>query len=540
MDSLLIAVGDTVEREVMYVYATEPIYCYQHTAAGRDYSTTSPTSPGRHEISAALIPSMFSISQNVIAFVAADTSSFAYPSERGGDNTIFLVFQEGCESAFTIRIDDTSYGYDPDDPDASLVPLPNDSLFRITTVDPKDIPFPLSGAGVVTGEAAKWKYAIVTLPKAAAKNLVTISNDQSDFSLGYFNNGRATAAYGYLSGYGPWEFDPDTIWRCPGTTNTILTGGYCLSYDWTLPDGSHQNTSSITATKPGMYILDMNRDRTHAIGTCWVLDLTFDPKITYSDWIETYDSQIFDVKVQGTAGSHLVELEWTFEGGKPSSSTLQNPTVQWNTSGTKQVTLHLVAEAFDGIYGVRCDTTVVFEIYVHQTPFETALIKRLIELPAFEGVRSSPPPGRHYVNSRQDYTIEFVPVSRNYSLENIAVTSGSVYQDVLGGMLLVRNADGTVSVTFRYVLEPLLVNLTGVLYVDIPDANADIDKNAIWSNENRMYVRTAQAGVLKVYTLIGQLYKQQEVVAGETSIPLPKGMYFVTLNDEVRQKIVIK
>jgi hypothetical protein len=35
---------------------------------------------------------------------------------------------------------------------------------------------------------------------------------------------------------------------------------------------------------------------------------------------------------------------------------------------------------------------------------------------------------------------------------------------------------------------------------------------------------------LYVYTLSGQLYKRQQIVEGETLLPLPKGMYVVVVD----------
>jgi hypothetical protein len=44
-----------------------------------------------------------------------------------------------------------------------------------------------------------------------------------------------------------------------------------------------------------------------------------------------------------------------------------------------------------------------------------------------------------------------------------------------------------------------------------------------------------------IYTLTGQTYKQQKVAGGgRAAIPLPSGMYIVTLDDGLRQKVIIR
>jgi len=131
---------------------------------------------------------MYSISQQRIDFY-----------EVGGaneQNYIFLVFQDGCEGEFDFFEDGVAM-----------------SPFM---VHPQTIPFPI---GLPT---ANWKYAIVDI--GITSRMITVKNDCSPFSLGYFNGGVGTASYGYISGFGSMSLPFDTLWRCPDSEGSGCGG----------------------------------------------------------------------------------------------------------------------------------------------------------------------------------------------------------------------------------------------------------------------------------------------------------------------------
>jgi len=66
-----------------------------------------------------------------------------------------------------------------------------------------------------------------------------------------------------------------------------------------------------------------------------------------------------------------------------------------------------------------------------------------------------------------------------------------------------------------------------------------VENGSVWTSGENLYVRTAKACTVSVYTLPGQLIRQQAVGAGETAIPLPQGIYFVKTGDMTR-KIFVK
>jgi hypothetical protein len=71
-----------------------------------------------------------------------------------------------------------------------------------------------------------------------------------------------------------------------------------------------------------------------------------------------------------------------------------------------------------------------------------------------------------------------------------------------------------------------------------PSASED----KIWSSGSDLYIRTSKPGaIIRIYTPEGILHRQQTALtAGETRIKLPPGIYIVTLNSNLGQKVMIE
>ena len=206
---------DTIKTDVVYVEANNPIYCYQRT--------------GYNEQGAALLPSMYSISQHQITFLQVSAQ------EQKG----FVVYKTGTHNDFTITYGGTTYL------------LSNSPVQTLT---------PIAVPGI-----AEWSVLRFNLPPLAGtlgnvNQVMTLSNPQSKFSLGYIGanvSPNTMTFYGYLSQFGKLSF-ADTIYMCEDSVK--LDAGYALSYDWTLPDGTHRNTSTIMAADTGVYSVTVNLD----------------------------------------------------------------------------------------------------------------------------------------------------------------------------------------------------------------------------------------------------------------------------------------
>jgi hypothetical protein len=297
----------------VFVEANNPIYCYQRT--------------GYNEQGAALIPSMYSIAENKISYFQI-TAEY----ERA-----FVVFKTGTQSNFKI-----SYG------------ATKNATLSVGTV--------INIPGIT-----EWECARFDLPTAANNQVVTIENLQSAFSLGYISANSSSAvmtSYGYLSGFGDFKFPNKTIYKCSGSSVT-LTGGYAANYKWTYPDGTVSAgtaLSSITATQPGRYILEMDQGSASTLkDTCYVNNIYFEAAIQQTPAVV---GEITGTPVQFSVNMNQISglsrtYSWSFPGCTPTTSTVASPSVTWSNIANKNVSLTLSYTATDGSV---CDTTLTYQI----------------------------------------------------------------------------------------------------------------------------------------------------------------------------------
>ena len=163
--------------------------------------------------------------------------------------------------------------------------------------------------------------------------------------------------------------------------------------------------------------------------------------------------------------------------------------------------------------------------YHPNTP-STDLVHSVI-IGTYPNVTTYPGTGLHYIKSQRDFQMTLTP-AKGYSLKYIQVKTGSKKRDEeQGGIRMTHNADGTVTLVFPKVTEPLNIQLTGVS----PVANVSIDHGyALRTEDGALHIRTAQATDVQVYSLTGQPVHRARIAEGEISIPLAQGVYIVTLD----------
>ena len=104
-------------------------------------------------------------------------------------------------------------------------------------------------------------------------------------------------------------------------------------------------------------------------------------------------------------------------------------------------------------------------------------------------------------------------------------------------MLITHHADGTVTVHFRHVIDPLKVKLSGVS----PVSNVSVEQSdEVWSSNGLLYVRTSAPKDVRVYSLTGQLLHRLEGFSGERSLRLSRGVYIVKLGTDTVRKVVVR
>jgi len=301
----------------VYVKADKPVYCYQLG--------------GEVELGLALLPSIYAIAQKKVSYyqvlAARQMGTLVFRTGKGGD---FNITYNGTTSALSIGT-------------------------------------PINVPGM-----SDWQCARFNLPTTVSNDIVTIENTESAFIFGYIAaNMPASTCYGYFSTYGDFEFENDTTYKCANASMT-LDAGYAKSYYWTLPDGSHPTTSTVTVapTATGKYTVVLDQDPRQVIATTVVMNY---PAITQSLTnvsICSGATNTFNMPVP-TGGSTPYTYQWE-------QSTDNNSWV--NASGTNTTQTYTTPALTSDIYYRRvvtdaCGTThtsASAKVTVATTPVQTS------------------------------------------------------------------------------------------------------------------------------------------------------------------------
>lgn len=290
-----------------YIRTTQPVYCMHQSATGT-------------EVGGALLPSLYSISGRRITFVKGTLST----------NAMFLVFRQSAEKGFT---------------------LDGESLT-------------VSGTSVGFGD---WMYAKVDLiNNSGREEICTVANSEGSFALGYFNGTvTGTSLYGYLSAFGTFSFENDTIYACH---SYIFDAPYAQKYDWTVPEGvTITNSSRLETTKSGLYILKVNQDPYEITDTTYLKVQNFRHILNAPDQLLENKSYHFSIELnpQKDKDNYFkAKYEWKFfddenAGSTPiATSTDAVVPVSYSTPGNKNISLQIWNE------DANCDTIITRTITV--------------------------------------------------------------------------------------------------------------------------------------------------------------------------------
>ena len=105
-------------------------------------------------------------------------------------------------------------------------------------------------------------------------------------------------------------------------------------------------------------------------------------------------------------------------------------------------------------------------------------------------------------------------------------------REVLRG---VKNANGEYEYVIRIVQQEIILSFG-------PDvvSNMSVDGTAVWSHGETIYIRVEREDIASVYSVAGQLVRRVELPEGDTSIPMQRGVYVVTLKDGSVHKVIVK
>ncbi|MEO8146004.1 MAG: aryl-sulfate sulfotransferase [Bacteroidia bacterium] len=139
----------------------------------------------------------------------------------------------------------------------------------------------------------------------------------------------------------PWSFHrPLLSCNKQGSNNYIVTSANYSSYLWS----TGATTASIQITTPGTYYVDVPYGEGFIRSEDFVVT-DIDSLACYEEFNADFNANVTSVcknsivNFTELSGGNATSWQWSFPGGTPSSSALQNPSVQYPAAGTYSVTL---------------------------------------------------------------------------------------------------------------------------------------------------------------------------------------------------------
>ena len=167
-------------------------------------------------------------------------------------------------------------------------------------------------------------------------------------------------------------------------------------------------------------------------------------------------------------------------------------------------------------------------------------VNHKVKIAAADGIVIAPMKDIYYVAANQDYTFEVY----GQEGEELDITTKNPHYAINKGIKIVPTSERTWDVTISKVSTNL------ELFIDYKSrtesgeggdngesGNATVEKDAIWAAGGTLYVKTGTPGTLSIYTITGQLYKQ-EAISDSYTLSMPKGIYIVQLNGKA-YKVVL-
>jgi hypothetical protein len=176
-----------------------------------------------------------------------------------------------------------------------------------------------------------------------------------------------------------------------------------------------------------------------------------------------------------------------------------------------------------------------------QSISDPTINRQIIFQPLPEGITRDPGVGTDtdpiWVSSGSSFEFALtVPADREPVVQTDRVVDGSVET-------LIGTADESVPDRYIFVIRSIRQNINITVTSKIKSGsvgNLAGNGNKVWAFGGNLNVRTEKATTVSVYNLVGVLCKQQQIAAGEVTIPLSTGVYIVKLKDGRAYKVVVK
>ena len=158
-------------------------------------------------------------------------------------------------------------------------------------------------------------------------------------------------------------------------------------------------------------------------------------------------------------------------------------------------------------------------------------LSHTVTMPETSGVKTTPGKGIWSVPARGNFRF-----SATYSGQKpLVVRTNRMFngqQEVLAGIL---NSNGE----YEYIVPGIQQEVTLTFGPDAV-ANELLKGTAVWSHGEMIYIRVDRADIASIYSVAGQLVKRVDLPEGDTSIPMSRGAYVITLKDGSVHKVIVK
>ena len=154
-----------------------------------------------------------------------------------------------------------------------------------------------------------------------------------------------------------------------------------------------------------------------------------------------------------------------------------------------------------------------------------------ITMPETPGVKTTPGKGIWKTPARSSFPFKAVYTgTKPLVVRTNRMVNG--VQEVLGG---VKNANGE----YEYIIPHVQQEITLTFGPDVV-SNEFLAGAAVWSHGEMIYIRVERADIASIYSVAGQLVKRVDLPEGDTSIPMSRGAYVITLKDGSVYKVIVK
>ena len=182
-----------------------------------------------------------------------------------------------------------------------------------------------------------------------------------------------------------------------------------------------------------------------------------------------------------------------------------------------------------GAKGIRLTTDGIVYVCVGDT--QPVDINRTVTIPSVSGVKTDPGVGIWDVKSRGSFKFKATfSGSKPLAVRTNRTVKGA--PEMLTGM---KNANGE----YEYIIPNVQQDITLSIGPDHV-ANELLAGTAVWSHGEMIYIRVDRADIASIYSVAGQLVRKVDLPEGDTSIPMSRGAYVITLKDGSVHKVIVK